>query len=128
MFNPGDVFQLVIDCLDYGSLAKQYFVIHRPDTAFYIVLQLGEQLYSVNEQFADVSLVVAYQMQLESVESPQKHFPHTAMPLNISCMWIRWLRNTRNKVLSTKLMLVHLPKRHFFTKITTVQPPISLAP
>ncbi len=33
-------------------------------------------------------------------------------------MCIRWLRHTRNRVLSTKLMPVHFPNRHFFTKMT----------
>lgn len=115
MFNLGDVFQLVVDCLDYRSLAKQYSVIHRPDAAFHVVLQLGDQLYSVNEKFdeqvftyiplipdkfaidkfnkrlhfqrfpiIDITRrnhevqyfpsVVAYKMQLESIEPPQRTF------------------------------------------------------
>lgn len=62
MFNLGDVFQLVIDCLDYGSLAKQYSVIDGSQSSFHIVFQFGNQLYSINEQlaeqiFADVALV-----------------------------------------------------------------------
>lgn len=62
MFNLGNVFQLVIDSLDYGPFTKQDSVIHRPDTAFHIVFQFGNQLYSVNEQFveqvfADISFV-----------------------------------------------------------------------
>ena len=29
-----------------------------------------------------------------------------------------WLRHTRSRVLSTKLIPVHLTNRHFFTKMT----------
>ena len=62
MFNLGDVFQLVIDCLDYGSLSKQYSVIHGSESTFHIVFQFGNQLYPINEQlaeqvFADIALV-----------------------------------------------------------------------
>lgn len=53
MFYLGDVFQFVIDSLDYGPLANQYPVAYRPDTAPHITFQFGNQLYAVDKQFVE---------------------------------------------------------------------------
>ena len=62
VLNLGDVFQFIVDCLDNGSLPQQDSVVHRPQAAFHIVFQFGNQLYPVNEElveqaFADIPLV-----------------------------------------------------------------------
>lgn len=62
MFNLSDILQLVIYGLDYRSLTEQYSVIHRSDAPFHVILQFGDELYSVNEEFteqvfADIALV-----------------------------------------------------------------------
>ena len=53
MFYLGDVFQFVIDSLDYGPLANQYPVEYWPYPAPHIIFQFGNQLYAVNKQFAE---------------------------------------------------------------------------
>lgn len=42
--NLGDVFQLIIDGLEYYSLAEQYSVVHRSETAIHVAFQACNQL------------------------------------------------------------------------------------
>ena len=53
VLNLCDVFQLIVDCLDNGSLPQQDSVVHWPKTAFHIVFEFCDQLYPVNEQFVE---------------------------------------------------------------------------
>ena len=62
MFDLSDVFQFIIDRLDYRPFAEQYPVIHWPQPVSHVAFQFGNQLYAVNEQFiekipADVAFV-----------------------------------------------------------------------
>lgn len=43
--NLGDVFQLIIDGLEYYSLAEQYSVVHRSETAIHVAFPVFVMRY-----------------------------------------------------------------------------------
>ena len=48
------------------------------------------------------------------LDHPIEHCPLCASPMNTLCRCILWFRQTLSAVLSTKLIPVHPPIRHFF--------------
>lgn len=62
MLDVADVLQLVIDCLDKGSLPKQYLVVEIHQGVLHVLLYLGDEMYVIDKEhlekvLADVSPV-----------------------------------------------------------------------
>lgn len=57
MSNLGDVLVFIVDGLDNGAFAQQNPVIHRPESALHVGIQLGYQLYAFNKELVEKILV-----------------------------------------------------------------------